>query len=199
MKRVLLFATISLSLHAGTVGCLETPVVTPDGQTVCADSAGLGKLIYATPGTVALAMFNDNYGNSAPNVGIGDFDFDDANIKLLISLGLPGSGLARIDYNYFASSSAETNLLTVNGSPTASFLGLGSTGTTYTPIGSVITIDLLDVSTGYTYHTGGPGANNDHAVHAWTSQQQVVPEVSTWLMMAFGGLVLIGRKRLLNS
>jgi hypothetical protein len=166
------------------------PVAYPDGQSISPTSPGLGVQVFAIAGDVAQVDFNDNYGNTAPDVK-GDFDFQDAMGRLSF---LP-NGLAVL--TYLVSNTADTDLIQVAG---GAWLWPGQSETVeVTENGEVVPVHMLDVSDFEEYVTGPADLNPGGAVMAWVSESgprpiNSAPEPGAWLLtaMALVGVVTYG-------
>lgn len=174
-------------LRAGTIGCVNVPVATPDSQPVCANAPGLGFQLKAIAGQTAEVWWEDQFVNSAPWVPVGfDHDLNDARSKEKISAYAPG--FVQIDMWYVSSTSAHTDLLSIGDSP---FIGLGGHTSVIVAEGSTVAMFMDDTTSGHIYAAGiNP---EDGVMHDLGSQ--TVPEPGTWIMLS-AGLGLIGLSRL---
>ena len=169
-KLLLLTALLPLLVSA-------TPILVPDGVPLDPTDPGLGRQVFAVPGSQWEVWFNDNWGNDYPGHN-GDFDFNDAVAG--ITFGPLGVG------EFIGSSASDFNILKIDGIA-LSRTSPGPKTFHYAP-GSEIIVAMVDATTGRYYFSGPASRNQDGVVHAWT-QQVGVPEPAVLGMIGLALLV----------
>lgn len=170
------------SILSATTACLNTPVASPDSQSICTTALGLGADLIAQKDINFTLFWNDNPGNVAPDSPLGaDFDFNDAIGKGYMEAW--GPGFVKIVLTYVSSNSAQTNMMMLG----PNLLSVGQTSSLVLAAGSVVPFFDSDTSIGKTYHTGldgGYGASQDLI-------RTTAPEPATCALIALP-LLLIG-------
>jgi hypothetical protein len=138
----LLFPLLTLALHAGAL--LNTPVASPDSQSLDSSSPGLGRIVYATPGSTWAVDFNDNAYNRSCCVN-GDFDFNDAMLRLVFSPGF-------VVVDYLVADSSDTNRVSID---QRTWLSPGQAQSfAITTDGQALPVSMEDLSTGWIFFSG---------------------------------------------
>lgn len=163
MKTFLILLLPALALNAGTL--LTTPVASPDSQSLDSSAPGLGRIVYAIPGSTWAVDFNDNAYNRSCCVN-GDFDFNDAMLQLVFSPGF-------VIIDYLVADSADTNRVSID---QATWLSPGQSASfAITTDGQALPVSMKDLSTGWIFFSGPASENLDGAVHAWVDETVAPP------------------------
>lgn len=192
MKQLFLFCSLGLALAASPV-TLQTacpPTLAQDGVAVPLTCSGLGARVTATPDSVWLVYFNDNYGG-------GDYDYNDLAARVSFNRTGTEASISFIG----ALASAEDRLIVETSYATVPvFTNRASVGTTVRVVvtpNTIVPFALATPDGGY-YRAGPVVFNADDTIHAWVVEETreggrepgTVPEPVT-LGVVGAGLLLI--------
>lgn len=168
---------------------MGTPVMSPDGVPVSVLDPGLGRLVYAVPGSTWEVWWNDNEGNVAPGVR-GDFDFNDL-VNQVVFGGEVVNGQVEAVASFVGSAAGDYNVALFSG---GQFLSrLQQVPVTFIVASEAeVKLSMQDMSHGFgVYWTGPAVRNHDNAIHAWVGDTST-PEPASSSYLMFGLLLLLG-------
>ena len=182
MRRIGVALLAAVSLSAG-------PVLLPDSVDLSPTDSGLGRQIYASPGTCWTAGLNDN-----PSGVEGDFDFNDAMAKLCFgsASGNSVAGLA----SWIGASTAHLTALFIG---TTQVLPVATPTPFISPVGDEVILRGVDSTAGYTWFSGPADRNPGGGIQFWVTQNEPIPtetpDASTALMVASGAATIWAARR----
>lgn len=182
MKQLLSFSLMCLSATASTMPM--EPLTNPDSVMVDPASPGLGREIYAKPGSTWRFMVNDNLGG-------GDYDFNDWNGLISFDTDI-NSGLVSGVLQFTGANSAERGMV---------FIGSVFAFDNYVPqpfsatANAVVSVGFASISRPENvFYSGHTSKNADGVIHFWTTEVAgtPTPEPKTFATLGAALLGLIG-------